>query len=413
MREPHHILVVDDEPMIREILRETLEPEGHRITEAENGKVAFDIAGREQLDLIVTDVKMPVMDGFTLMKKLGSITEEIPVIVITSFSDIDVAVDAIRLGAYDYIVKPFNISQVTISVRRAMERRRLLIENSQYKKRLEGKVVEKTIDLIRKNKKVEQQAKNLEHLLLDLRESYEATLDALVSAIESRDCETKHHCRRVQAYAVMLAQRLGVGADALVDISYGSLLHDVGKIGVPDSILLKPGKLTEEEWRTMRNHTLIGYKMVSRIKFLKGAAEIVLYHHERWDGKGYPYGIAGAEVPLGARIFSVIDAFDAITSKRVYKDAIPVDAAKLEIERASGTQFDPRVVAAFLQITDGELDETRAHAERSSQSTSMALGLGQESQVAEPRATPPARAPDRPVTPGTPPPILHPVRPGQ
>lgn len=373
MREPHHILVVDDEPMIREILRETLEPEGHRVSEAENGKVAHDVVSRGGVDLIVTDVKMPVMDGFTLMKKLGSLTEEVPVIVITSFSDIDVAVDAIRLGAYDYIVKPFNISQVTISVRRAMERRRLLLENAQYKKRLEEKVVEKTIDLIRKNKKVEQQAKNLEHLLGDLRESYEATLDALVSAIESRDCETKHHCRRVQAYAVMLAQRLGVPSDALADISYGALLHDVGKIGVPDSILLKPGKLSEEEWRTMRNHTMIGYKMVSRIKFLKGAADIVLYHHERWDGRGYPYGIAGEEIPLGARIFSVIDALDAITSKRVYKEAIPVDAAKREIQSVAGSQFDPRVVDAFLKITDDELLAVRSHVEQATQAPTLDL----------------------------------------
>jgi putative nucleotidyltransferase with HDIG domain len=359
----YRILVVDDEPMIREILRETLEQEGHRVAEAENGKIACDRVESEAFDLILTDVKMPVMDGFTLMKNLGETTNEIPVIVITSFSDIDVAVDAIRLGAYDYIVKPFNISQVTISVRRALERRRLLLENLQYKKSLETKVVEKTIDLIRKNKKLEQQATLLEDLLRDLRESYEATLDAMVSAIESRDYETKHHCRRVQAYAVLLAERIGVKPDQLMDISYGALLHDVGKIGVPDSILLKPGKLTEEEWATMRHHTLIGYKMISRIKFLKGAADIVLYHHERWDGGGYPYGIEGEDIPLGARIFSVIDSFDAITSKRVYKEAVPIELAKREIERCAGTQYDPDIVRQFLTITDEELVQTRAHAE--------------------------------------------------
>ncbi|MGQ0614481.1 MAG: HD domain-containing phosphohydrolase [Planctomycetaceae bacterium] len=369
----NHLLVVDDEPMIREILRETLEQEGYRVTEAENGKVACDLVARNDVDLIITDVKMPVMDGFTLMKNLGNLTQELPVIVVTSFSDVDVAVDAIRLGAYDYIVKPFNISQVTISVRRATERRRLLLENVQYKKRLEEKVVEKTIDLIRKNKKVEQQAKNLEKLLEDLRESYDATLDALVSAIESRDCETKHHCRRVQAYASMLAERLRMTPEQLVDISYGALLHDVGKIGVPDSILLKPGKLTDEEWVTMRNHTLIGYKMVSRIKFLRGAAEIVLSHHERWDGRGYPHKLAGEEIPIGARIFSVIDAFDAITSKRVYKEAVPIEDAKREIARSAGTQFDPGVVAAFQEIGEAELVEVRATAERTSHATSLDL----------------------------------------
>jgi len=373
MAGPNHILVVDDEPMIREILRETLEQEGHRVSEAENGQVALDAIERDSYDLIVTDVKMPVMDGFTLMKNLGDLTDTVPAIVITSFSDIDVAVDAIRLGAYDYLVKPFNISQVTISVRRALDRRRLLLENIQYKKSLEQKVVQKTIDLIRKNKKLELQAELLEDLLRDLRESYEATLDAMVSAIESRDCETKHHCRRVQAYAVLLGGRLGQTPEQLIDISYGALLHDVGKIGVPDSILLKPGKLTEEEWQTMRNHTLIGYKMISRIGFLNGAADIVLYHHERWDGRGYPYGIAGEDIPLGARIFSVIDSFDAITSKRVYKDAVPIDLAKKEIERCKGDQFDPAVVEEFLKIGDEELVRTREQAEHSSHSSSLEL----------------------------------------
>ncbi|MHC4223777.1 MAG: HD domain-containing phosphohydrolase [Planctomycetota bacterium] len=371
MAGPHHILVVDDEPMIREILKETLVQEGHRVSEAENGEVACQRIDQESYDLVLTDVKMPVMDGFTLMKNLGALTDELPVIVITSFSDIDVAVDAIRLGAYDYIVKPFNISQVAISVRRALERRRLLLENLQYKKSLEQKVVQKTIDLIRKNKKLQQQAKVLEDVLHDLRESYEATLDAMVSAIESRDCETKHHCRRVQSHAVLLGRRLGLTPEQLVDISYGALLHDVGKIGVPDSILLKPGKLSDEDWTIMRQHTLIGHKMISRIKFLKGAADVVLYHHERWDGTGYPYGISGEDIPLPARIFSVIDAYDAITSERVYKRAVPIEGAKKEIERCSGTQFDPKVVEVFLRVTKEELEQTRTDAERDSMATSL------------------------------------------
>jgi response regulator RpfG family c-di-GMP phosphodiesterase len=371
MAGPHHILVVDDEPMIREILKETLVQEGHRVSEAENGEVACQRIDQESYDLVLTDVKMPVMDGFTLMKNLGALTDELPVIVITSFSDIDVAVDAIRLGAYDYIVKPFNISQVAISVRRALERRRLLLENLQYKKSLEQKVVQKTIDLIRKNKKLQQQAKVLEDVLHDLRESYEATLDAMVSAIESRDCETKHHCRRVQSHAVLLGRRLGLTPEQLVDISYGALLHDVGKIGVPDSILLKPGKLSDEDWTIMRQHTLIGHKMISRIKFLKGAADVVLYHHERWDGTGYPYGISGEDIPLPARIFSVIDAYDAITSERVYKRAVPINDAKKEIERCAGTQFDPKVVEVFLQVTKEELEQTRTDAERDSMATSL------------------------------------------
>jgi len=373
MTGPFQILCVDDEPMIREILRETLENEGHQVTEAEHGKAALELVDRSDFDLILTDVKMPVMDGFSLMKNLGDLTDQIPVIVITSFGDIDNAVDAIRLGAYDYVVKPFNISQVTLSAKRALERRQLLLENLQYKKSLEHKVVEKTIDLIRKNKKLEQQARMLEGLLRDLRESYDSTLDAMVSAIESRDCETKHHCRRVQAYAILLGQKLGLSADELMDMSYGALLHDVGKIGVPDSILLKPGKLTEDEWNVMRSHTRIGYQMIARIKFLKGAAAIVAHHHERWDGNGYPSGLAGESIPLGARIFAVIDTYDAITSKRPYKEALSIQHARDEIARCSGTQFDPRVVDAFLRIPHEELIESRGRVEEQSRADSAAV----------------------------------------
>jgi putative nucleotidyltransferase with HDIG domain len=188
----------------------------------------------------------------------------------------------------------------------------------------------------------------------------------MVSAIESRDCETKHHCRRVQVYAVMLAQRLGVSPEELVDISYGSLLHDVGKIGVPDSILLKPGKLTDAEWQVMRRHTIIGHQMLSKIKFLRGASDIVLHHHERWDGGGYPQGISGEEIPLGARIFSIIDTYDAMTSKRPYKEALPIATARAEIERCAGTQFDPRIVKEFLRIVDEDLIEARARVESES-----------------------------------------------
>jgi putative nucleotidyltransferase with HDIG domain len=188
----------------------------------------------------------------------------------------------------------------------------------------------------------------------------------MVSAIESRDCETKHHCRRVQVYAVMLAQRLDVSPEQLVDISYGSLLHDVGKIGVPDSILLKPGKLTDAEWQVMRRHTIIGYQMLSKIKFLRGASDIVLHHHERWDGGGYPNGVSGEEIPLGARIFSIIDTYDAMTSKRPYKEALPIATARAEIERCAGTQFDPRIVKEFLRIGDEDLIEARARVESES-----------------------------------------------
>jgi putative nucleotidyltransferase with HDIG domain len=186
----------------------------------------------------------------------------------------------------------------------------------------------------------------------ELRQSYDGTLEALVNALDARDQETKGHSLRVSKYMMDIARELGVveGGREWLDMQRGSLLHDVGKIGVSDSILLKPGKLTEDEWKLMRLHPEIGYNMLRQVKFLEGPAEIILAHHERWDGKGYPHGLAEDEIPLGARIFPVVDTFDAMTSDRPYRKALSTQDALNEILKFSGSQFDPRVVEAFLDI---------------------------------------------------------------
>jgi putative nucleotidyltransferase with HDIG domain len=188
----------------------------------------------------------------------------------------------------------------------------------------------------------------------ELRTSYDGTLEALVNALDARDQETKGHSLRVQHYMLDIAREMGVteGTEEWVDMQRGSLLHDVGKIGVSDSILLKPGKLTEEEWEAMRRHPEIGYNMLRQVKFLEGAAGIILAHHERWDGKGYPHRLGEEEIPLGARIFAVVDTFDSMTSDRPYRKALSTQESLNEILRCSATQFDPRVVEAFLDIYD-------------------------------------------------------------
>jgi putative nucleotidyltransferase with HDIG domain len=186
----------------------------------------------------------------------------------------------------------------------------------------------------------------------ELRDSYDGTLEALVNALDARDQETKGHSIRVSKYMMDIAREMGVveGSTQWLDMQRGSLLHDVGKIGVSDTILLKPGKLTEDEWAFMRQHPEIGYNMLRQVKFLEGPAEIILAHHERWDGEGYPRGLREEEIPLGARIFPVVDTFDAMTSDRPYRKALPTQVAMTEILKYSGTQFDPRVVEAFLDI---------------------------------------------------------------
>jgi putative nucleotidyltransferase with HDIG domain len=194
----------------------------------------------------------------------------------------------------------------------------------------------------------------------ELSVSYDQTLEALITALEVRDRETEGHTQRVTLYTLALAKRLGLSDEALLDIRRGGLMHDIGKIGVPDSILLKPGKLTQQEWDIMRGHAEAGLRMLNEIRFLEGAGDIIGSHHEHYDGQGYPNGLVGEEIPFGARIFAVADAFDAITSDRPYREAQSYDVAKEEILRCKGQQFDPRVVEAFLSITEEEWEELRS-----------------------------------------------------
>ncbi len=191
-------------------------------------------------------------------------------------------------------------------------------------------------------------------------DSYESTLQALTTALDTRDEETEEHSQRVKQYTLLIARQLNVPADELEDMSRGALLHDIGKIGVPDAILLKPGRLTDQERALMRKHPEIGYRMIAHIPFLARAAQIVLHHHETFDGSGYPAGLAGASIPLGARIFTVADTFDAITSDRPYRKGQSVEVALAEIKRCSGTQFDPQVVAAMLAVPREELEAVAA-----------------------------------------------------
>jgi len=256
--------------------------------------------------------------------------------MVTGLDDIGTALEALRMGACDYITKPFDSVRLRRALAQAVERNRLLVENRLRREELERKVEARTLEL--------------NSALQELKESYRATLDALASALDAREHETQAHSQRVREYAETLARRLGLTEASLVEVGRGALLHDVGKIGVPDSILLKPAKLTLGVWVVMRKHPRIGYDILRNIRFLAGAAEIVLAHQERWDGKGYPTGLAGTDIPLGARIFAVVDTLDAMTSDRPYRKALPFQAAMEEVRRCSATQFDPVVAQAFLSI---------------------------------------------------------------
>jgi response regulator RpfG family c-di-GMP phosphodiesterase len=341
--ERKHVLLIDDDEQVREVLRQIFRAAGFECLLAADGAEGLRLFQSARPALVVTDLKMPVLDGIGTLTAIQAIDPDAAVMVLTGAPDVKTAIESLKLGAYDFIMKPVNVDELLIAAERALERRQLLRERRQYHHLLERRVEEATHDL----RQAYQQ----------LQETYRATLETLGAALDSRDVGTEAHSRRVHGYALATAQEYGVPTESLNDLAHGVLLHDIGKIGIPDRILLKPGPLTPDEWQTMKRHPEIGRRLIEKIPFLTGAVPIVYCHHERWDGAGYPQGLKGEGIPLGARIFSVVDAFDAMTVDRPYSKAIPFEAAKAEIKRCAGSHFDPAVVEAFLRVPDILLDE--------------------------------------------------------
>ncbi len=336
MAQTHTVLVVDDERDITLLVADHLGSEGYTVRVAHSAEEAIASIEAEPPDLVVSDICMPGKSGMEVLAHATHVDSILPVIFLSAKGDAATAKEALRQKAEDFLDKPLDFDRLSLAVERALERRELRLMERRYQAELEL-----TVD---------KQTQSLRRALSEVQVVFNSTVEAMVSAIEARDSETQFHCRRAREYTLMLAHRLRVRGKPLQDIGWGSLLHDVGKIGVPDHILLKEGRLTREEWDEVKKHPLIGFRILHTIPFLKDAAQIVLHHHERYDGTGYPFGKRGEEIPLGARIFSVADAFETITSRRPYKDARPLQDAVDEILRCSGSQFDPQVVAAFREV---------------------------------------------------------------
>ena len=339
------ILIVDDDRQVREVLHQIFLSAGYKCLLANDGREGVEVFKASRPPVTVTDLKMPAMSGIELLQAVRAVDTDAAVIVLTGAADVKTAIDSLKLGAHDFIMKPVNVDELLIAAERAYERRELLIERREYHALLERRVVEATRDLA--------------DAYRQLQETYHATLEALGSALDTRDVGTESHSRRVHGYALATARAHGVAESQLTDLAHGVLLHDIGKIGIPDAILLKPGPLTPDEWRIMRRHPEIGKALIERIPFLRGAVPIVWSHHEKWDGTGYPRGLRGEAIPLGARIFMVVDAFDAMTFDRPYSAAKPFDVAKAEITRCAGTHFDPAVVESFFRVPEALLEEIR------------------------------------------------------
>jgi response regulator RpfG family c-di-GMP phosphodiesterase len=333
-----NILIVDDDWQVREVLHEIFLSAGYTCQVAGDGREGLDLFRATLPPLTVTDLKMPVMDGIGLLHGIREADSDAAVIVLTGAADVKTAIESLKLGAHDFIMKPVNVDELLIAADRALERRQLLIERREYQALLERRVEEATKSLA---------------------DAYTQTLEALGAALDSRDVGTESHSRRVHGYSLALAREHGVKAEDLADLAHGVLLHDIGKIGIPDAILLKPGSLTPDEWKVMRTHPEIGKRLIEKIPFLHNAIPVVWCHHEKWDGSGYPRGLKGEGIPLNARIFSIVDAFDAMTFDRPYSKAIAMEAAIAEIKRCAGAHFDPNVVESFLRVPLALLAEIR------------------------------------------------------
>jgi putative nucleotidyltransferase with HDIG domain len=363
------ILVVDDEEAIREVVTSMLGSAGYNCQQAGSGKEALAILDSGgQFELILSDLMMAELDGIGLLERTKERYPDMPVVMVTAVHDISVALTAIRNGAYDYLLKPFEREQLLATARRALENRRLKLENRAYQTKLEGLVEERTQklhkangDLEEANKTLELANDNLKRLNLDLEKSYDITLEALGDALDLKDAETEGHSRRVTAFTIAIARQMGIASDSheMRTIARGAFLHDIGKMAIPDNILRKPAKLDAPEIQTMQEHCFHGYQMLKKIPFLQEPAEIVYAHQEKFDGSGYPRGLKGNQIPLGARIFAVADTLDAITSDRPYRPKQTFEAARKEIHAWSGRQFDPEVVKVFLAMSPNIFEDLR------------------------------------------------------
>lgn len=343
------ILVVDDDPAIRDTLREILLSEGYEVETAEDGKRALEQIPLFSPDIILTDYLMPEMDGITLCKiiKNDPETVDIGVILITGVGDLETRVKGLLAGADDFLNKPFMLPELQARIKSLTKVKLYHDFLKDYQRRLEEEVEKKTNELLKSNLNLQLALNEIKDLSLEI-------IFRLAKAAEYRDEHTGYHIQRIAHYTVAIGVHLGLNNETLEVLRYASPLHDIGKLGIPDAILLKPGALTKEEWEIMKEHTLIGANILkdSKIKYLKAAEKIALYHHERWDGSGYPEGLKGEKIPLFARITAIADVFDALTTDRPYRKALSVEEAFTIIEEGKGKHFDPELVNIFFKIKE-------------------------------------------------------------
>ncbi len=323
------ILIVDDEEAVRKLLHRKLSSEGYHCQEAANSDQALDKLQSNTVGLVILDIRMPGKSGVELLPEIKASYPDTMVIMATAISDASTAIQCMKQGAYDYITKPFNLDEVIISAGNALEKRRLELENRDYQQHLE--------------QKVEEQAKKI-------RTAHLHAITALAYALEAKDKYTSGHSQRVSKMSVAIAREMGVSQKGIEKMRLAGLIHDIGKIGVREAVLNKPGELTDGEFQHIKYHCELGEHILAPIVDERIISQMVRHHHERYDGTGYPDGLFGRQIPLGARILAVADSYDAMVSERPYRRAMNTEDAYTEIRRCEGTQLDPEVVKAFLKV---------------------------------------------------------------
>ena len=355
MRKNASILIVDDDEAIRSLLSACLD-ESYWCATAASAEEAVTLLKTGSFNLVLSDITMPGKSGLELCGYVQKNCPRTVVVMISAMTDIDYAVEAMRQGAFDYITKPFDLARVTLAVDRALRYEQAVEDNYRYEQALEERVRIRTDELRAAND-------DLNFMLDTLYQNYRATLRGLAGTLEARDVETRGHSDRVVAYSMRLGQEMGLTSNELIGLEQGALLHDIGKVGVPDAVLLKPGSLTTDEWVRMREHVGHGLRIIEGVEFLTGARWVVGQHHEKYDGSGYPNKLRGDAIHIHARIFAVADAYDAIRSDRPYRAGQSHEIACEEIAANSGSHFDPKVVNAFMSIRKDEWEAIRRSAQ--------------------------------------------------
>ena len=331
------ILVVDQEPYTRAVIATMLEKSNYLPVLATDGHEAMaHIEQDAPFDVVLSDIMIHGVDGIGLLDKLREIHPDTPMVMVTAMQDVSIAISAMRRGAYDYLLKPFAREQLLATIERALDYRRLVQQNSMYRQNLEELVSART--------------EMLRQAIHDLERSYDITLEALGDALDLKDAETEGHSKRVTAYTIALARHMGVPEPQMRIVARGAFLHDIGKMAIPDAILLKPGRLDSGETSIMREHCLRGYQILRKIPFLSDAAEIVYSHQEHFDGSGYPRGLKDKQIIEEARIVAVADTVEAMVSHRPYRSSQGLEAALTQIRADAGTKLDAAVVAACCRL---------------------------------------------------------------